>query len=82
MKILRVCLIFLVGFLLGALLFHLKTATAQAASSAIHIDAVPMTGPNPGMGIVTGAIVGFSCVSDTSNQSGTPGDGICYIASR
>ncbi|MGH9728603.1 MAG: hypothetical protein ACRD4V_08440 [Candidatus Acidiferrales bacterium] len=80
MKILRVCVIFLTGFVAGVVLLHPKAVIAQPA--VIHIEAVPMTGSNSGIATARGDILGFSCVPDTTNQSGTPGDGICYIASR
>jgi hypothetical protein len=67
------------GFLLGAIGFHTRAA---AQSGSVHVTSIPMTGTNPGHGIVSGSVIGFSCVPDTTNQNGTPGDRICYVASR
>jgi len=81
MKTWKVILLAVASFLLGTLLPHLRTVHAQNPNF-VHITAVPMTGPGSGSGVVSGTVIGFSCVPDTTNKSGTPGDGICYIASR
>ena len=93
MKILRMCLIFLAVLVLwitGIRFYHPRVvkASPQSTKAAIHIHAVPMTGTNTGNvpiydtpvtrdgGTLTESdtIIGFSCAP------GTPGNGICYIA--
>jgi hypothetical protein len=60
----------LVGFLLGAAVFHTPRASAQYGTT-IKITAVP----SPGSQRVSGQVVGFSCATDNGSAE-------CFIASQ
>jgi hypothetical protein len=79
----KVGLVAVASFAFGAWLFRVPAVKADPQGlQTIRITAVPMQGPGSRSGVASGMIVGFSCVPDTTNPGGTPGDGICYIASR
>lgn len=70
MKALRTALVFALGFLLGAMAIHSRTAAAQGSGS-LRVQQVSPGGFNQ----VNGTVVGFSCASD--------GRGVdCYAAVR
>jgi hypothetical protein len=77
-----ICLLAVGSFMLGAWLFHVRTVKASPQTTQlVRITSVFMSGPSVRNSSVGGAIVGFSCVSDTTNPSGLTGNGVCYIAS-
>jgi hypothetical protein len=85
----KVCLVAIGSFTLGAWLSHTRAVKAQdgypardAQTSHISITSVFMSGRSVRNDVVDGAIVGFSCVSDTTNPSGLTGNGVCYVATQ
>jgi hypothetical protein len=66
----KILLAVLIGFGLGAILFH--SPTIKAAGGNVHVWPAK---PNAGVGIV-GEAFGFSCVSNSS------GEAECFVASR
>ena len=85
MKSLKLTLVALFGFVLGAVLFHTSTVGAQGnASGAVTIRGGKMTVFNEGPKTWTGGyvetkgaqVVGFSCMA---NGDGAPE---CYVATR
>jgi hypothetical protein len=76
MNVLRVWVAFLAGLLVGATLFHFVEARAiSPVGTTIHVTPVPMSGTDSEKTVVRGKVVGFTCVPDTTNQSGMPSDG-------
>ena len=83
MSTLRLSVAFLAGLFLGATLLYLVSARAASpVGTTIYVTPVSMSGPDSEKAVVRGNVVGFTCVADTNNQSGTPGDGVCYIATE
>ena len=78
-----ICFVAVGSFALGAWLFHVRAVKASPqATQTVRITSVFMSGSSVRSGSVSGTIVGFSCVSDTTNPSGLTGNGICYIATQ
>lgn len=67
----------LLGFLVGAGMFH--TSTAKAAQSRV-LSITPITNPDTpqNVGATAVTVVGFSCIPDSSH----PGHGVCYVLSH
>jgi hypothetical protein len=74
MKIVGSGLIFLMGFVLGAALFHTRATQAQAVK---HVTVIPLVEGTPTS--VIGDVIGFSCVA-RSPRSMPPA--ACYIATQ
>ena len=75
MNALKLFLAGLLGFLIGAAVFH--TPVAKAAQSRV-LSITPIENPDMPQNVAATsvAVVGFSCIPDTS------GHGVCYILSH
>ncbi len=77
MKFIKIFLGAMAGFILGVMLFHPRAASAQGAQ-AINVTPVSIGGLNSSSGVVSGAVIGFSCVADPDRVDHS----VCYIATR